>query len=200
MPRTRSALNWVFLRGPAHLYDVAESESLLPAAGLAGLAGLGGGVGALIGLAGRREGTGAAQIGAAIGLGLAATYLVLTIAFNCVLFLRGVNAVEAARRSERLDERTRKNREDFYWQDRRGPALLVVLLALVTLAAAALTATAWRQNRDGVVDEESFALGSVVALDGLMVMFWIATVAGCLLARRRVRELWGPERRGSEDR
>ncbi len=85
MARNRSALRWVFLHGPAALHDLVESQSLLPAAGLAAAAGLGGGVGALIGLAVGQEAAAAARIGAVIGLRLAVAYLVLAIAFVCVL-------------------------------------------------------------------------------------------------------------------
>jgi hypothetical protein len=191
MARIRSALRWVFFHGPAELYDLAEEDSLLPGVGIAAASGLGGGAGALVGLTvGHGAGT-AARVGAAIGLGLAVAYLALAIAFACVLWVCRIYPSDAGNLgAEPLNEQERRRRElDLEWPVfPLGPVWLVAVLILLTLAASFLTERTWHQSPD-LPAEERFDLGSVIALDGLIVLMWIAAIVGGLLAGRRVSHL-----------
>jgi hypothetical protein len=168
MARIRSALRWVFFHGPAELYDLAEEDSLLPGVGIAAAGGLGGGAG-----------------------GLAVAYLALAIAFACVLWVCRIYPSDAGNLgAEPLNEQERRRRElDLEWPVfPLGPVWLVAVLILLTLAASFLTERTWHQSPD-LPAEERFDLGSVIALDGLIVLMWIAAIVGGLLAGRRVSHL-----------
>ncbi len=105
--------------------------------------------------------------------------------------MRGIYPAEAATDgAEPLDDRARKTRDDFRWGgDPLVPLSLMALLVLLTVYVGVLTARTWHRTRNVAVDALPLDLGWLVALDGLMVMLWIAAVGGYLLARRRVSQL-----------
>ena len=73
MARVRRVLGWVFVRGPAAAYALADSgSSLVGFAGILGMflvAGLGAGIGALVGLLAGASVGNAAFVGGAVGIG-----------------------------------------------------------------------------------------------------------------------------------
>ncbi|TCC18055.1 hypothetical protein [Kribbella speibonae] len=92
MRRIRGALSWVFVRGPAAAYELADSGSSLfgigavVAMGLVG--GLGAGVGALVGVLAHRSVGDAAFVGGMVGLGVVMAWLVLMVVVAGVLWVR----------------------------------------------------------------------------------------------------------------
>ncbi|TCC42069.1 hypothetical protein [Kribbella speibonae] len=141
MRRIRGALSWVFVRGPAAAYELADSGSSLfgigavVAMGLVG--GLGAGVGALVGVLADRSVGDAAFVGGMVGLGVVMAWLVLMVVVVGILWVRGVTPFEAASGTEP----TGRHAPSTGWR-RRGqplvPGSLAVFFVLMTVAFGSL--------------------------------------------------------------
>ncbi|HWD81659.1 MAG TPA: hypothetical protein VG497_22345 [Kribbella sp.] len=100
MTRVRRVLGWVFVRGPAAAYALADSgSSVVGYAGILGMflvAGVGAGIGALVGLLAGASVGNAAFVGGAVGIGAVMAWLVLSLVVVAVLWVRGVSPAQAA--------------------------------------------------------------------------------------------------------
>jgi hypothetical protein len=100
MGRIRGVLSWVFVRGPAAAYALADSGSSL--VGIAAVLGMllvaaaGAGIGALVGLVTSGSVGDAAFVGGMIGLGAVMAWLVLSLVVVAVLWVRGVSPAATA--------------------------------------------------------------------------------------------------------
>ncbi|NIK57084.1 DUF3592 domain-containing protein [Kribbella shirazensis] len=100
MRRVRAGLGWVFVRGPAAAYALADSGSSLFGIGavvaMALVAGVGAGIGALAGLAAQAPVGDAAFVGGMVGLGAVTAWLVLSLVVVAVLWVRGISPSQVA--------------------------------------------------------------------------------------------------------
>ncbi|MGH3465391.1 MAG: hypothetical protein ACRDP9_28310 [Kribbellaceae bacterium] len=151
MSRVRSVLRWVFVRGPAAFYELAESSpgliSVLTLAALAGAGGLGAGIGALIALSTTRPVSPAVDIGVVTGILVLVGLAVMSLVVVGVLWVRGVSPAEAyaGRATGRHAAGSVAG-----WR-RRGDALvpgsLIGFFAIVAVIFAALGVHAWQVSR-----------------------------------------------------
>jgi len=99
MPRIRWVLAWVFVRGPAAVYELGESGSWIFTpillAGMALTAGVGAGIGALVGVLAGTSVSDASFNGLMIGLATLMGWLVMSLVVIGVLWIRGISPSEA---------------------------------------------------------------------------------------------------------
>jgi hypothetical protein len=151
MARVRSVLRWVFLRGPAAFYELADSSrglvSVLVLGALAAAAGLGAGIGALIALATGRPLSPAVDTGVVIAVLALMGWLVMSLVVVGVLWVRGIAPAEAygGRPSGRHAAGSVAG-----WR-RRGeplvPGSLVGFLAFIAVLFGAIGVHAWHASR-----------------------------------------------------
>lgn len=100
MSRVRSILRWVFLRGPAAFYELADSSSglvsVLVLAALAAAGGVGAGIGALIAVATAQPLSPAVDTGIFTAVLALIGWLVMSLVVVGVLWVRGVAPAEVS--------------------------------------------------------------------------------------------------------
>jgi hypothetical protein len=166
MPQIRWMLRWVFVRGPAEFWRLAERDSWWLLTGVLVSGAAGAGVGALVGVLTGISTDDGAFYGGMIGVGSALVWLVLAMVVLGVLWARGITPAEAA--AGKRPEGDEVRRPTAGWR-RRGQPLVplsaVGFLALMAVVFGAIGAFAWEDARPqdeltAVVD------GSVVVVHG----------------------------------
>ncbi|HET6295398.1 MAG TPA: hypothetical protein VFG33_18575 [Kribbella sp.] len=185
MSRIRWVLAWVFVRGPAALYQLGESGSWIFTpillAGMALTAGAGAGVGALAGVLAGTPVSDASFNGVMIGLGTAIGWLVMSLLVIGILWIRGISPTEAfagSQQEPQQDPQQEPQQEPHGrhagkpaaggWR-RRGeplvPGSLVGFFALIAVIFGFLAANAWHDSQPW--DEPTAVVdGVVVEVDG----------------------------------
>ncbi len=171
MGRLRVVLSWVFVRGPAAAYELADSGSSLFSVGalvvMALFAGLGAGIGALVGVLIGASVFDAALTGAAIGFGTVVAWLLLIFVVVAVLWVRGISPAETA--SGQKPHMGRHASGPIAGWRRLGdplvPLSLVGFLALMTVMFGGIGAHSWYESRPRS-EPTSVVDGSVVAVHG----------------------------------
>lgn len=165
MGKFRRALGWVFVRGPAAAYALADSGSSLfgigALVGMLLISGIGAGAGALVGLMTGVPVADAAFAGGMVGLGLVMAWLVLSLVVVAVLWVRGVSPSQVATGKQPMGRHAAASDG---WR-RRGqplvPGSLVAFFLLIAVPFGALGFEA-RSAARPVPGPTAFANGAVV--------------------------------------
>jgi hypothetical protein len=96
MPQIRWMFRWVFVRGPAEFWRLAERDSWCLPTGVLASGGTGGGIGALVGVLTGIPTDYGAFYGGMIGVGSALVWLMLAMVVLGVVWARGITPAEAA--------------------------------------------------------------------------------------------------------
>ncbi|GAA1605345.1 hypothetical protein GCM10009789_69130 [Kribbella sancticallisti] len=185
MARIRSMLNWIFVRGPAAFYELAESGSWLftlgTLGGMAVAAGLGAGVGALVGLLAGTSVSAAADTGFMIGLFSLLAWMVMSGVVVAVLWIRGI--APGALATDHESPRGRHAVKAEHGWRRPGeplvPGSLVAFFGLMVVIFGSLGVKAWHDSRPW--DEPTAVVdGAVVEVEE---PGWIDKGAGSVLVR-----------------
>ncbi|WBQ06915.1 hypothetical protein [Kribbella sp. CA-293567] len=185
MARVRLILSWVFVRGPATVYESAESRSSVASwiilGGMALSAALGAAGGSAFALATGRSTADTAWIGAGIGVGVVTAWLVMLIVVIGVLWVRGISPAAAAAGDVSPEG---KHTAEFASGWRRTgeplvPGSLIAFLACMIVCFGALAAQSWYTAR--AWDEPSAVTeGKVV---GFIDPHWLSKGSGSVVVQ-----------------
>ncbi|MFF0264459.1 hypothetical protein [Kribbella sp. NPDC004536] len=148
MGRVRRVMGWVFVRGPAAAYVLADSGwSLMGILGMVLLGGAGAGIGAFAGVATSASVGDGAFVGGMVGVGVAIAWLLLSLVVAAVLWVRGVSPAQVASRKEPVGRHAAASDG---WR-RRGepvvPGSLVGFFALMAVAGGVIGGLSWSDSR-----------------------------------------------------